>query len=148
MIVRGIETVACGKDMVRSTKKTTLTNLFGMPEKIWKNDELFFATQIGLYQKYVRTIEAIARDNNVRTAYFLRPIPAWGKPLTDDEKRAAGDLSYGVLYRRIMASMMTLKDRGLAITTWATYWRTSRAQSPLIASISFAATMVRAAATG
>jgi hypothetical protein len=115
VIVRGIEAAAKSKDTVRSTKKTTLAGLFAMPEEIRKDNNLFFATELGLYQKYTRAIEAIARDNNVKTAYFLQPVPAWGKNLTDDEKRVVGDLTYSVIYRRIVAGMMTLKERGLAI---------------------------------
>ena len=35
--------------------------------------------------------------------------------LTDDEKRIVGDLSYGDIYRKMVAGMMTLRERGLAI---------------------------------
>ena len=55
----------------------------------------------------------MARDNGVKTAYFFQPVPAWGKTLTEEEKRVAGDLSYGDLYRRIVTGMMTLRARGL-----------------------------------
>ena len=51
----------------------------------------------------------------MKTAYFLQPVPAWGKTLTEDEKRVVGDLSYGDLYRRIVDGMMTLRERGLPI---------------------------------
>ena len=71
--------------------------------------------QLGLYQKYVRGIEALARDYNVKTAYFLQPSPAWGKVLTEEEKRVVADLSYRDLYRKIVAGMMTLRERNLPI---------------------------------
>ena len=35
--------------------------------------------------------------------------------LTDEEKKNAGDLGYGELYRRIVAGMMTLREKGLPI---------------------------------
>jgi hypothetical protein len=57
----------------------------------------------------------VARDNGVKSAYFLQPVPAWGKTLTEEEKRAVGDLSYRDLYRRIVTGMMTLSERGLPI---------------------------------
>lgn len=115
MIIRGIEAVAKSKDVFKSNKKTTLPGLFAMSEEVHKNADLQFAVQLGLYQKYERGIEAIARDNGVKTAYFLQPVPAYGKVLTEDERKNAGDLSYGETYRRMVAGMMTLRDKGLAI---------------------------------
>ena len=51
----------------------------------------------------------------MKSAYFLQPVPAWSKTLTEEEKRVVGDLSYGALYRRMVAGMMTLRERGLPI---------------------------------
>ncbi len=115
MIIRGIESVAKSKDVFKSKKKTTLRGLFEMPEEIRKDRDLAFAVQLSLYQKYERGIEAIAKDNGIKTAYFLQPVPAYGKVLTEEEKKVAGDLAYGELYRRIVAGMMTLRDKGLPI---------------------------------
>ena len=115
MIIRGIESVAKSKDIFKSKKKTTIKGLFELPEEIRKDHDLAFAVQLSLYQKYERAIEAIAKDNGIKTAYFLQPVPAYGKVLTEDEKKAAGDLAYGELYRRIVAGMMTLKDKGMPI---------------------------------
>lgn len=116
MIVRGIETMAKGQGIFRPTnKKTTAASLFALPEEIIKDKELHFETQLGLYQKYMRGIEAVARDNDVKTAYFIQPVPAWGKTLTEEEKRVVGDLSYGDLYRRMVAGLLTLRARGLAV---------------------------------
>jgi len=115
MIIRGIEAVAKSKDIFKSTKKTTLPGLFSMPEEIRKDHDLEFAVQIALYQKYERAVEAVAKDNGVKSIYFLQPAPAYGKVLTEEEKKDAGDLSYGELYRRIIAGMMTLKEKGLPI---------------------------------
>ena len=115
MIIRGIEAVAKSKDVFKSKKKTTLRGLFEMPPEIVKDHDLAFAVQLSLYQKYERAIEAVAKDNGIKTAYFLQPVPAYGKVLTDEEKKNAGDLAYGELYRRIVAGMMTLKDKGLPI---------------------------------
>ena len=42
-------------------------------------------------------------------------MPPWGKVLTDDEKKNAGDLNYGPMYRRMVDGMMTLRERGLAM---------------------------------
>jgi hypothetical protein len=115
LVIRGIEAVAKGHDILKSDKRTTLNSIFAMPEDVRRDYDRAFALQLGLYQKYTRGIEAIARDNNVKTAYFLQPAPAWGKTLTAEEKENAGDLSYGPMYRRIMEGMLTLREHGLKI---------------------------------
>jgi hypothetical protein len=114
MIIRGIESVAKSKDIFHATKKkTTLASLFRLPDDIRGNAEKVFQIQLELYQKYERAIEAVARDNGVKTAYFFQPVPAWGKELTPDERANAGELDYGPLYRRMVEGMLTLRKRGL-----------------------------------
>ena len=122
MIVRGIEAVGQGQGrlQVDKNKKTTLPGLFALPEEIRKDHDHVFAVQLALYQKYERGIEAVAKDNDVKTAYFLQPVPACGKMLTEEEKKVAGDLAYGELYRRMVAGMMTLRTRACRSSTSAT----------------------------
>jgi hypothetical protein len=115
LVIRGIEAVAKGRDSFESNKRTTIVHMFALPPDVRDNPGRIFDLQLSLYQKYLRAEEAVARDNGVKTAYFFQPIPAWGKTLTEDEKRVAGDLSYGILYRRIVAGMMTLRERGLPV---------------------------------
>jgi hypothetical protein len=115
LIVRGIEGMAKSKDSFKSKKRTTIPGMFALPKDIVGNGDRVFALQLSLYQKYLRAEEVVARDNGVKTAYFFQPAPAWGKTLTEEEKRVVGDLSYGELYRRIVAGMMTLRERGLAM---------------------------------
>ena len=105
MVVRGIEAAAKGKDVFKAdkSKRTTLTSIFALPADIKGNGEKVFALQLLLYQKYTRAIEALAKDNSVKT-------------LTDEEKRAAGgNLADPVLYRRMVEGMLTLRDRGMAM---------------------------------
>jgi hypothetical protein len=118
MIVRGIEAMAKGKDVFKAdkNKKTTLTSIFALPSDIKGNGDKVFQTQLALYQKYTRAIEAVAKDNNVKSAYFLQPVPSWGKTLTEEEKRAAGaNMTDPVLYRRIVDGMLTLRERGMPV---------------------------------
>ena len=114
MLVRGIEALAKSRDVAGSGKRTTLNGLFTLPADIANDPEKLFQTQLALYQKYERAIEAVAKDNGVRTAYFLQPIPGYGKTLTDDEKRTA-DFDLVDRYRRIVAGMLSLRQRGLAV---------------------------------
>jgi hypothetical protein len=115
VVVRGIEAVAKGQDSFKSHKHTTIPGLFALPKDVQDNPERLFGVQLDLYQKYFRATEAVANDNGVKSAFFLQPIPAWGKTLTEEEKHIVGDLAYGTLYRRMVAGMMTLSERGLPI---------------------------------
>lgn len=115
MVVRGIEQAAKGKDIFKSTKKTTLNSIFHMPQDIRRDHKLAFNVQLGLYQKYVKATIAVAKDNNVKSAYFIQPAPAIGKELTEEEKRVVGDLSYKDMYANIVAGLMTLRDGGTPI---------------------------------
>ncbi len=115
MVVRGIEATAKSKDIFASGKRTTLASMFAMPPEIVADYDREFAVQLELYQKYARSIEAIARDQSVKTAYFMQPAPAIGKTLTEEEVRNAGDLGYRDLYTKMVAGMLSLHDRGMAI---------------------------------
>jgi len=114
MIIRGIEAVAKSKDIFKSTKKTTLESLFDLPQK-YRTPDGVFDTRLEIYQKYERAIEAVAKDNSVKTAYFFQPVPTWSKMLTEEEKPGAARSADPVLYRRIVVGMMTLRQRGLAM---------------------------------
>ena len=114
MLVRGIQALAKSRDIAGTGKRTTLNSLFTLPADIANDPEKLFQTQLALYQKYERAIEAVAKDNGVRTAYFLQPIPGYGKTLTEDEKRTA-DFDLVDRYRRIVAGMLSLRQRGLAV---------------------------------
>ncbi len=117
MIVRGIESLAKGRGALKSNKRTTIDSIFALPGDVKGDGEKIFALQVGLYQKYQRAIEAVARDNGVKSAYFYSPVPGWGKTLTEGEKAAAGayNLSEGPLYRRMVEAMMSQRSKGMAV---------------------------------
>jgi len=117
MVIRGIEGVAKGKDVFDSNRKrrTSLTGFFALPKDVTDDPERLFGLQISLYQKYMRGIEVIAKDYKLNSAYFIQPVPAWGKTLTPEEQQNAGDLSYGEVYRRMVGGLLNLRERGLAV---------------------------------
>jgi hypothetical protein len=115
LVMRGIEMAAKGKDSFASSKRTTIKSLFALPKDIDENPERQFEFQLDLYRKYFRATQALAKDYGVKSAFFLQPVPAWGKVLTEQEKRVVGDVSYGSLYRRLVDGMLTLREHGLAV---------------------------------
>jgi hypothetical protein len=116
LVMHAIEAAAKGRDGAGSGKRTTIASLFTLPKDIQDDPERLFAIQLDLYQKYLRATEAVANDNGVKSAFFLQPVPVWGKTLTEEEKkRIVGNVSYGALYRRMVEGMMQLGERGLPI---------------------------------
>lgn len=115
LIIRGIEVAAKGRDSFPSSKQTTIRSIFALPPDIDRDPQLQFDLQLDLYRKYLRGTEAVANDYGLKSAFFLQPVPAWGKALTDEERRVVGDLSYADLYRRIVAGMLPLRERGMLI---------------------------------
>jgi len=100
---------------VGNGKRTTIRSLFDLPRDIDGDPERQFDLQLSLYQKYWRATSALARDHGLPVSFFLQPVPAWGKTLTEDERRVTGNLSYAELYRRMVAGMLDLRERGLAV---------------------------------
>jgi hypothetical protein len=115
MIVRGVEALAKGRGGLKSKKRTTIDSIFALPADVKGDGERIFEFQLSLYRKYQRAMEAVARDNDVKAAFFFHAVPAWGKTLTDEEKAVAGDLSYAPLYRRMVEGMLTQNSQGLAV---------------------------------
>ena len=72
---------------------TTLNSIFAMPKEICEDNNKAFALQLEHYRKYARGIDIMAKDHGVKSVFFLQPIPAIGKMLTEEEKRVVGDLS-------------------------------------------------------
>ena len=102
LLFRALEAVAKGRTAWTSTKRTTLESLFALPADIAGEGERVFTIQLELLEKYNRAMEALARDYDIKTAYFFQPVPAYGKTLTAEEQAVVGDLSYLGLYRRMV----------------------------------------------
>jgi hypothetical protein len=92
------------------TRVTTLETIFAMPAE-WQPGRRFEAN-IGQYQKYIRAMDAIARDRRVLTAHFVQPVPAIGKTLTTEEQATVGDLQYRDVYLRMTRRLLDLNRSG------------------------------------
>ncbi len=93
--------------------KTTINTIFQLPAD-W-DEERRIAWADRQYRKYIRAMDAVAAQNGALVAHFLQPVPAIGKPLTDEEKAVVGDLSYRARYQRIMRDVLSLADEGTPI---------------------------------
>ena len=115
LVFRTLEAAAKGRTAWKSTKRTTLESQFSLPADIAGDGERVFAIQLEFLEKYNRAMEALARDYDIKTAYFFQPVPAYGKTLTAEEQAVVGDLSYLGLYRRMVDGVLRQRDLGMAV---------------------------------
>ena len=85
-----------------------MDTIFGLPKDVVGNPQKIFAAQLERYRSYELSIKALADAHNVKSAFFLQPVPSWGKDLTEDEKKGAADMSYLNGYRDMIAGMLGL----------------------------------------
>jgi hypothetical protein len=119
--------------------------MFALPEDIRGNGDRVLRCSSASIKVCPGRGSGGARQRREDRLFLPKPVPAFGKTLTEEEKRVAGDLSYGDLYRQIVAGMMTLRERGLAMydlgdifanqkgTIYADhihYWRDAAGESP------------------
>jgi hypothetical protein len=87
--------------------------MFLLPKDWDEPHRLSWAT--GQYRKYVVAMDAVATQHDVLVAHFVQPVPAIGKPLTDEEKAVVGDLGYRAKYARIAGDVLALAKQGTPI---------------------------------
>lgn len=86
-----------------------------LPQDIYDDPNKLMARQIAQYRKYIRIMDMTARHYNVKSMFFLQPVPAVDKPLTEEEKRATPDMAYGQRYIRIVRDLEELNEGGIAV---------------------------------
>ena len=62
MVVRGIEQAAKGKDSLQVQQEDDVNSIFHMPTRSAAIPSASSTVQLGLYQKYLRATEVLARD--------------------------------------------------------------------------------------
>jgi hypothetical protein len=113
MAIRGVRRLVNHQMGGNKGRETTATSLFSLPPE-WDREKQI-ESAIAQYRKYIRSMNAIARDRNIRSAYFIQPVPAIGKRLTVDERTVVGDLGYGPLYRRMTDALLDLRRERIPI---------------------------------
>jgi hypothetical protein len=112
MVLRGTRRWVEGTGFVRE-RRTTMRSLFQLPEEWDEERRVEWATS--QYRKYIRGLNALARERKVLAASFIQPVPAIGKRLTTEERMVVGDLGYGPLYQRMADSLLSLGSEGIQV---------------------------------
>ncbi len=70
---------------------------------------------IDSYKKYMRLMHAVAEEEGVKDLFVIQPTPVYGKALTQDELKKAGDLKYRDLYLEMTAKLLQLRGQGVPV---------------------------------
>lgn len=92
-------------------RQTTAKSLFALPAE-WTIEQ---RQQFNLEQhkKYLLNMSRLATGRGIPAVFFLQPVPALDKLLTDEEKNSVGKLWYGDLYRKLEQEFLSLRKQGV-----------------------------------
>jgi hypothetical protein len=115
LAVRAVQHLSKGDAAFRDEKTTNFDRMFELPQEARSSLQALMAYQLSQYRRYIRIMDAIARDQGVKAMFFLQPVPAVGKTLTTEEKRANPDISYGERYVTMVRDLEGLREHGIAV---------------------------------
>jgi hypothetical protein len=82
--------------------------MFALNDKM--NDDERVVWSLAQYQKYIRLMHAGAATLGIKSLFLIQPTPAWGKPLTENEKPFAGKTPL-MVYKKMNEELTALKER-------------------------------------
>jgi hypothetical protein len=94
-------------------RKTTVQSLFALPKDWDTTRRIDFG--LGQYEKYMNAMNGIGKAFDMPVLHFIQPAPAIGKPLSVDEQKIVGDLSYGPDYENMTRRLLALNARGVTV---------------------------------
>ncbi len=93
----------------------TYSAMMGLPAEITDKPAVYMDWQIAQYAKYIRMMDVSAREFDIKSMFFLQPVPAVDKTLTPEESLATPDVSYGQRYVEIVRRLLTLRERNIEV---------------------------------
>jgi hypothetical protein len=113
LFTKGVDRLLKKIPVSLQAKKTTLESVFALPAD-W-NEKQRQDWTIQKYQNYIRSMNALANQYNLKSAYFIQPVPAIDKILTVEEKLVVGDLSYAEKYQQMTNQLLKLRQENIAV---------------------------------
>ncbi len=104
----------------------TYSAMMSLPSSITDSPAAYMDWQIAQYAKYIRIMDATARDFGIKSMFFLQPVPAVDKSLTPEEIRGTPDTSYGPRYVEIVRRLLTLRERNIEVRSLLDLFRTEK----------------------
>lgn len=97
----------------KATPPTTVESLFDRATPL--NPAQYRDLALNAQRKHAAAIFGLATLVKVKSAFFLQPVPAIDKVLTEDEKRVVGPLEYRDAYLAIVRNMLGLRGAGVPV---------------------------------
>lgn len=115
LTVKAVEHLAKGNGGSGSGTTAAFDRMYDLPAEIRSSSRVLMAYQLAQYRRYIRIMDAIARDQGIKAIFFLQPVPALGKVLTDEEKRGTLDMRYSDGYLEIVRDLESLREGGINV---------------------------------
>lgn len=115
LVVKAVEQSAKGGDKFRSGGTLVFDRMFEIPAELRSDSQAVTGFQLAQYRRYIRLMSTIAREEGVKTMFFLQPVPAIAKTLTEAERQVNPDLWYGDRYRQVVRTLAGLREQGIAV---------------------------------
>jgi hypothetical protein len=115
LVVKAVEHLAKGGGRFRSGGTVVFDRMYEIPSEIRSRPSGVLAFQLAQYRRYIRIMSAIAREEGVKVMFFLQPVPAIDKTLTDAEKQVNPNLKYGAHYREVVRALKELRQQGIEV---------------------------------
>jgi hypothetical protein len=93
----------------------TYTTMMKLPKDITSSPSALMDWQVAQYAKYIRIMDVMARDYEIKSMFFLQPVPAVNKTLTEEERRKLPEVDYGPRYVEIVQRLQALRERNIEV---------------------------------
>jgi hypothetical protein len=104
-----------GGGRFRSESTEQFARMYALPKELRDDPAALADFQLAQYRRYISLMDAIARRENVKSLFFLQPVPAIGKVLTETERQVNPDLTYADRYRRLVTGLEELNKEGVPV---------------------------------
>jgi hypothetical protein len=115
LVVRAMTSMAKGDGRFRSDATVVFDRMFAVPQEVRGSAEAVMDFQTAQYRRYIRLTNSVAREEDIKAMFFLQPVPAIDKTLTDPEKQVNPDLRYGQRYLALVQNLRGLREQGIAV---------------------------------
>ncbi|MBL6653654.1 MAG: hypothetical protein ISP49_18815 [Reyranella sp.] len=89
--------------------------MFALPVAMRGDATAVIDFQLAQYRRYITLMDAIARREGVKELFFIQPVPAIGKTLSEAERQVNPNLGYADRYRKLVSSLESLNDQGIPV---------------------------------
>jgi len=104
-----------GDGSFRAQSPEQFGRMFALPQELRDDVPALIDFQLAQYRRYISQMDAIARRENVKSLFFLQPVPAIGKVLTEAERQVNPNLDYADRYRHMVAGLEELNKEGVPV---------------------------------